>query len=305
MFSFLIRRISLGILTLFAVISLTFILVRMMPGGPFDKDRKISAAIEKALLAKYKLDGTLGEQYGEYLRDVFRGDLGLSTKYRNRTINEILAQTLPVSMALGSIAFVLALSLGITLGSVSAVYHQSILDRSSMLVVILAISIPNFVLAPLATLLFAIHYHLLPVAGWGELKHLVLPSIFLSLPFAAYIARMMRISMLEILGQDYIRTARAKGLDEFRIVLRHALKIAILPVVSFAGPLAANILTGSLVIEEIFKIPGVGGFFVNGVLNRDVFLVGGIVVVYSSLLIAFNIIVDILYTFLDRRIRLQ
>ena len=304
MVSFFIRRILIGLGVLFIVISLTFLMMRMMPGGPFDKERKFPPAIEKNLLVRYKLDGTLWEQYRGYIADVAHGDLRLSTKYRNRSVNEIIAQTLPVSLTLGSIAFFLALSTGIILGSVAAMGHNTWLDQTSMLIALLSISIPNFVIAPLAILFFALKWTFFPVAGWGSLKHLLLPAVCLALPYAAYVARLTRNSMLDVLSQDFIRTARAKGLSETRVMVCHVLKVALFPVVSFAGPLAANLLTGSIVIEEIFKIPGIGAFFVNGVLNRDLFIVGGVVIIYSALLIGFNILVDVLYTFLDRRIKL-
>ena len=305
MLPFIIRRLLLGLLTLFVVISLTFLMMRLMPGGPFDKERKLPPAIEKNLLARYDLDGPLWKQYVDYIGDVARGDLRLSTKYRNRSVNEILAQTLPVSLGLGAMAFAISLGVGIALGCAAAVRHRTWMDQTAMLLAVLSISIPSFVIAPLAILCFALKWRLFPVAGWDGPAHVVLPAICLALPFAAYIARLMRASMLEVLNQDFIRTARAKGLGETRIVFKHALKVALLPVVSFSGPLAANMLTGSLVVEEIFKVPGIGAFFVNGVLNRDLFMVGGTVIVYSSLLIVFNLVVDVLYTFLDRRIRLS
>ena len=305
MLPFLVRRVCLGLVTLFCVVSLTFVMMRLMPGGPFDKERKLPPAIERNLLARYKLDGTLWEQYRDYVLDIARGDLRLSTKYRNRSVNEILGQTLPVSMALGTVSFAIALSLGIALGTLAASWRATWVDHAAMTAAVLSISIPTFVIAPLAVLLLSLYAKLFPVAGWGSARHVVLPAVCLALPYAAYVARLTRNSLIEVLGQDFIRTARAKGLDEPRVVIKHALKVALLPVVSFSGPLAANLLTGSLVVEEIFKVPGVGAFFVNGVLNRDVFLVGGAVIVYSTLLIAFNLAVDVAYTFLDRRIRLE
>ena len=301
---FLIKRTLIGLFTLWIVVSLTFVLMRVMPGGPFDKERKLPAAIERNLLARYKLDGSLFRQYSDYLCDLVHGDLGLSTKYRNRSVNEIIGQSLPASMALGSLAFVLALGWGITLGIIAAVKHRHWGDHLAMMLAVTSISIPSFVMAPLAILLFALYWCLFPVTGWGSFYHLILPSVCLALPYAAYVARIMRNSMLDVLHQDCIRTARAKGLSEAVVLLKHALKLALLPVISFSGPLAANLLTGSLVIEEIFKIPGIGGFFVNGVLNRDVFLVGGVVVIYSTFLIGFNLLVDVLYTFLDPRVKL-
>lgn len=305
MTSYIIKRLLMVFPILFVVVSLTFLLMRLAPGGPFSAERKLPENVERKLLEKYQLDGTLWQQYTSYIGDVARGDLRLSTKYQNRSVNEIIAQTLPVSATLGSVAFVLSLFFGIIAGSLAALKQNSWKDNSIMLVALLAISIPSYVIAPLLILFLALDLHLFPVAGWGTIHQMILPAFCLSLPYAAYVARLMRTSMIETLNQDFVRTARAKGLEERSVVFKHALKVAILPVVSFAGPLAANILTGSLVIEEIFKIPGMGPFFVNGVLNRDLFLVGGVVIVYCVLLVFLNLVVDILYTFLDRRIKIQ
>jgi oligopeptide transport system permease protein len=304
MLNFLLKRFIQGVVTLFLVVTLVFFLIRLMPGGAFDKERKIPEAILKNLLAKYKLDGTAGQVYFDYMKDLFRGDLRDSLKYRARSVGEIIGQTLPVSMTLGLFSFALALSGGVTLGAAAAVRHRTWLDQLSMFLAVLSISIPTFVIAPLAILLFALYWPLFPVAGWGEVQHLILPGVCLALPFVAYIARLTRNSVLEVINQDFIRTARAKGLDETRLIMKHVLKVAILPVVSYSGPLAANILTGSLVVEEIFKIPGLGPFFVNSVFNRDTFMILGIVLLYSSLLILFNAVVDIVYTWLDKRIKL-
>jgi oligopeptide transport system permease protein len=209
---------------------------------------------------------------------------------------------LPVSVTLGGIAFCLATSIGVFLGCLAASYQHSWIDRSAMLGALVAISLPSFVIGPLLVLIFAIYFPLFPVGGWGNLQSLILPSITLAAPYAAYIARLTRASMLEVLTQDFVRTARAKGLPESQVVYKHALRVAILPVVSFLGPLAANLLTGSIVVESIFSIPGAGGFFVNSVLNRDGFLLAGVVIVYCALLVLFNLVADILYGVLDRRI---
>jgi oligopeptide transport system permease protein len=273
-----------------------------MPGGPFDRERKLSPHIEKELLAKYKLDGPLTQQYVDYLGDLLHGDLRLSTKYRNRSVNEILKDCLPVSALLGGIAFCVSTVAGVLLGSLAAARQHTWIDRSAMLAALFAISLPSFVIGPLLVLLFAIYIPLFPVGGWGTIQSLILPSITLAAPYAAYIARLTRGSMLEVLSQDYIRTARAKGLSERKVIYKHALRVAILPVVSFLGPLAANLLTGSIVVESVFSIPGAGGFFVNSVLNRDGFLLAGVVIVYCTLLVVFNLVVDIVYGFLDRRI---
>ena len=289
---------------LFSVVTITFFLVRLMPGGPFDRERKLPEHIEKQLLAKYKLDGPLPEQYINYLGDLLHGDLRLSTKYRSRSVNEILADSLPVSGLLGGIAFCVATVGGVLLGSLDAAKQHTWIDRTAMLAALFAISLPSFVIGPLLVLVFAIYVPVLPVGGWGTVQSLILPSITLAAPYVAYIARLTRASMLEVLTQDYVRTARAKGLSENTVIYKHALRVAILPVVSFLGPLAANLLTGSIVVESIFSIPGAGSFFVNSVLNRDGFLLAGVVIVYCTLLVLFNLIVDVLYGFLDRRITL-
>jgi oligopeptide transport system permease protein len=304
MIRFIAKRLVGLVVILFCVVTITFFLVRLMPGGPFDRERKLPEHIEKELLAKYKLDGPLFEQYFNYLRDLLHGDLRLSTKYRSRSVNEILADSLPVSGLLGAIAFCVATVGGVFLGSLAAAKQQTWIDRTAMLGALFAVSLPSFVIGPILVLVFAIEWPVLPVGGWGNLQSLVLPSITLAAPYTAYIARLTRSSMLEVLTQDYIRTARAKGLSNTVVIYKHALRVAILPVVSFLGPLAANLLTGSIVVESIFSIPGTGGFFVNSVLNRDGFLLAGVVIVYCSLLVLFNLVVDLLYGLLDRRISL-
>jgi len=303
------------VLVLFCVITLTFLLVRIAPGGPFTKERRIPPAIEKQIMAHYNLDGTLWEQLTTYLgvhrnsqgeySGILQGDLQLSTKYRDRSVREILAQTLPVSGLLGLIAFFISALGGIWLGSLAAVRQHTPADTGAMLAALLLISIPSFVVGPVLILLFAVKLHALPVGGWMSWSSPVLPAITLAGPYVAYVARLMRSSMLEVLHQDFVRTARAKGLNENRVVYQHALKVAILPVVSYLGPLAANLVTGSIVVETIFNIPGAGPFFVNSILNNDVFLLEGVVVVYCVLLVLVNLLVDLAYTWLDRRIRLE
>lgn len=301
---FLLTRFVSLVLVLFCVITITFFLIRISPGGPFDSERRLPPAIERALLEKYKLDGSLWEQYTGYLADLVRGDLRLSTKYRNRSVNEILAQTLPVTMTLGVLSFCIAVVGGVWIGVFAAVHRGGWKDASAMLAALLAISLPSFIIGPLLILVFALHLGWFPVGGWGGWNHLVLPALTLAAPYVAYIARLMRGSMLETLQMDFIRTARAKGLPERAVIYIHALRVAVLPVVTFLGPLAAHLLTGSIVVETIFHLPGAGGFFVNSVLNRDGFLLGGVVIVYCALLVFFNFLVDVAYTILDRRIRL-
>ncbi len=293
-------------LVLFCVVSITFVLIRISPGGPFDRERKLAPAIEERLLAKYKMDGTLWEQYRGYVSDVFlRGDLRDSTKYFNRSVGEILTQTLPVTMTLGAGAFLVAVIGGIVLGVTAAAGKGTWQDHFAMLIALLAVSLPAFIIGPLLILIFCLWLNWLPVGGWGSPQTLILPILTLAAPYVAYVARLLRGSMVETLGQDFIRTARAKGLPERVVLYRHALRVAILPVISFLGPLAAHLLTGSIVVETIFNIPGAGGFFVNSILNRDGYLLGGVVIVYCAMLVLFNLLVDILYTLLDRRIRLD
>ena len=305
MIAFFLRRMASLVVVLFCVVSITFLLIRLSPGGPFDAERKLPPAIEKQLMAKYQLDGTLWAQYSGYVSSLLHGDLRDSTKYRNRSVAEILAQTLPVTMKLGAVAFLLAVLLGVVLGVMAASAQGTWKDTLAMLIALSAISLPSFIIGPLLILIFALDWKWLPVGGWGEPAELILPAITLAAPYVAYIARLLRGSMIETLGQDYVRTARAKGLRENIVLYKHALRVAILPVVSFLGPLAANLLTGSIVVETIFNIPGAGGFFVNSILNKDGFLLGGVVIVYCTMLVVFNLAVDFLYTILDRRIRLD
>jgi oligopeptide transport system permease protein len=299
----MLRRLASLPVVLLCVVTITFFLMRLSPGGPFDSERKLPAAIEKQLLAKYKLDGTLLEQYSGYLKDLLHGDLRLSTKYRNRSVNEILAQTLPVTLTLGATALLIAITAGVWLGAFAAARPGTVAEGGALAAMLLAISLPSFVLGPLLILIFSIKLAWLPVGGWGTPIQLLLPAVTLAIPYAAVIARLLHDSLRETLAEDFVRTARAKGLTERAVVYRHALRVAILPVVSYLGPLAANLLTGSIVVETIFHIPGAGGFFVNSILNRDGFLLAGVVIVYCVLLMLFNLLVDLSYRFLDRRIR--
>lgn len=305
MIAFILRRFISMVLVLFCVVSLTFLLSRLAPGSPFDRERTPPPWIQSRILEKYQLSGSLWRQYVSYVSDVSRGNLRVSFRYRNRTVNELLAQTLPVTAAVGLAAFLLSATAGVWLGCIAAVRPHSTTDTCAMLGALFAISIPTFVTGPLLILVFGLKLKCLPIGGWGSWNDILLPAITLAGPYTAYIARIMRTSMLDVLGQDFIRTARAKGLSERRIVYKHAVKIAILPVVSFLGPLAANLLTGSIVIETIFNIPGAGSFFVNSILNKDMFLLCGVTIVYCTLLVLLNLCVDVAYTFLDRRIKLQ
>ena len=305
MTALVIRRLLQAIVVLFVVVTLTFLLVRSAPGNPFSSEKKIPPEIMEELEKQYDLKGPLWYQYTQYMWKVVHGDLSISTQYRDRTVNEIIAQALPVSMTLGSVAYFLALLLGITFGAWAAVRHNQAKDRGLMLIALLGISIPSFVLAPMLVMFFAIFLHILPVAGWGSLDQIILPAFCLSIPFAATIARLTRGSLLEVLKLDFVRTARAKGLSEDAVLFRHALKVAILPVIGYSGPAAAGILTGSIVIETLFGIPGIGPFFVNSALNFDPFMTSGVVLVFSSFLILFNLLSDILYFVVDRRVKLE
>ena len=303
MFAFALRRFASMLFVLFSVVSITFFLMRSAPGGPFDRERELLPQARHALEVRFHYDGTAWEQYTAYLGRLLHGDLGPSTRYRNRTVNELLAQTLPVSAALGAAAFCIATVGGVALGGWAATRRGKAGETGAMFAALLAISIPPFVTGPLLILIFALWLGWLPVGGLGSPASLLLPALTLAGPYVAYISRLTRTSMLEVLGQDFIRTARAKGLAEWRVVSQHAAKVALLPVVSFLGPLAANLLTGSIVIETIFNIPGAGGFFVNSIQNRDGFLLEGVVVVYCALLVVLNLLVDIAYPWLDRRIK--
>lgn len=301
---FIIQRLIQAFVVILFVLFTTFLLMRSMPGSPFSSERKLDPIVEERLNVKYGLQGTLMEQFQRYAWNVLHGDFGESLKNTNFSVTEILGQTLPHSLFIGTLAFILALGLGILLGTYAAVHHNETGDRWAMFLALLGICLPAFVTAPIFVLAFALWLHWLPAAGWGSASHYILPVICLAAPYAAYCARLMRNSMLDTLQNDFIRTARAKGLPEKALLFQHALKVAVLPLVSYAGPLAAQILTGSLIVEEIFKIPGLGSFFVNGILNRDVFVVGGAVTVYCTLLVLMNILVDLLYHFLDRRVKL-
>jgi oligopeptide transport system permease protein len=305
MSAIILRRLVQAIPVLFIVVTLTFLLVRSAPGNPFSTEKKIPPEIMAELEKQYDLHGTMLHQYLQYMDKVAHGNLGISTQYRNRTVNEVIAQSLPVSMVLGSVAYLLALLFGITFGGWAAIRHNAWGDRSIMLFALLGISVPSFVLAPMMVMLFAVDCHLLPAYGWGSPDQIILPAVCLSIPFAATIARLTRGSLLEVLKLDFIRTARAKGLSEDAVLFRHALKVAILPIIGYSGPAAAGILTGSIVIETLFGIPGIGQFFVNSALNRDPFMTSGVVLVFSSFLILFNLLADILYFVVDRRVKLE
>ena len=308
------RRFLGAIPTLFVIVTLAFFMMRAAPGGPFDGARRLPPEVERNVKAAYNLDKPLAQQYGIYLGKLARGDLGPSYKNKDFTVVQLIAAGLPVSARLGLTAMVLALLLGTALGVAAALKQNRWEDYSVMGVAMLGITIPTFVTAPVLTLIFGIYgvslfgYDLsLPVGGWngGAWRNLVLPVTVLALPQTAIVARLMRGSMIEVLRANYIRTARAKGLPTLRIVLGHALRAAALPLVSYLGPALAAILTGSLVVEQIFGLPGIGRYFVQGALNRDYTLVLGVVICYAALTIFLNFLADIVYGLLDPRVRLS
>jgi oligopeptide transport system permease protein len=303
--TYAVRRLSGAVPTLFLIVTLAFFMMRLAPGGPFDGERIMPPEIEANLRRAYELDRPLAEQYAAYLGGLLTGDLGPSFKYKDLSVGELLAGGLPVSLRIGGIAMVGAALAGVALGSLAALRRNTAVDRAVMLGATTGIAVPNFVVAPVLSLVFGVHLSWLPVAGWGggHWRHLVLPVTALALPQVAYVARLTRTGLVEVLHADYIRTARAKGLSEGAVLLRHALRAALLPVVSYLGPAAAGLLTGSVVIEQIFALPGIGRYFVQGALNRDYTLVMGVVVFYGALIILFNLVVDLLYGVLDPRVR--
>lgn len=302
---FVVRRLLQAVPTLWVIVTVTFFLVRLAPGGPFQSERDIPAEARAALQAKYGLDQPLLVQYGRYLRNVARFDFGPSYKFPSRTVREIVLGALPVSLELGGLAMLLALLVGIPVGVVAAVRQNTAWDHVPMAGAMLGISIPNFVLGPLLVFVFALTLRWLPPALWGSPSEKILPVVTLAAVYVAYIARLARGGMLEVTRQDFIRTARAKGLPERTVVVRHALRGGMLPVVSFLGPAMARAVTGAIVVEKIFAVPGVGQSFVNAAFNRDYTLVMGVVILYAMLLIALNLLVDMAYAGLDPRVRLE
>jgi oligopeptide transport system permease protein len=298
-------RLAGAIPTLLIIVTATFFLMRAAPGGPFDQEQTLPPEIMANLQRAYGLDQPIWTQYGRYLKALMHGDFGPSFKYKDFTVTELIGQGFPVTLQLGVIAMALALSVGILLGTFAALHHNSAADYMTMSLAVVGIAIPTFVVLPFLGLLFGVFLHWLPVAGWepGSIRHLALPVIALALPPLAYIARLTRASMLEVLRSHYIRTAFAKGLPLHPLILRHALRPALMPVASYLVPAVASIMTGSLVVETIAGLPGIGRYLVQGALNRDYTLVLGMVIIYSTLLIGMGLLVDLLYAWLDPRVR--
>ena len=312
MMSYALRRLLGAIPTLFVIVTLAFFMMRAAPGGPFDSERRLPPEVERNVKAAYNLDKPVAQQYLIYLGKLAHGDLGPSYKNKDFTVAQLIGTGLPVSARLGLSAMTLALLLGTFLGVNAALKQNRWQDYSVMGTAMLGITIPTFVTAPILTLIFGIygislfgHEFSLPVGGWngGALANMVLPVTVLALPQIAIVARLMRGSMVEVLRANYIRTARAKGLSVPRIVLSHALRAAALPLVSYLGPALAAILTGSLIVEQIFGLPGIGRYFVQGALNRDYTLVMGVVILYATLIILLNLVVDLLYRAIDPKLR--
>jgi len=300
-----VRRRLGAIPTLLILVALAFFMIRVAPGGPFESEKVLLPEIEANLRAAYHLDEPLYQQFGRYLGGLLQGDFGPSFQYRDYNVTELIMAGFPVSLRLGGFAMILALLVGVTAGSIAALRQNTRTDYTLMSVSMTGISIPNFVMAPMLILFFAVYLGWLPAGGLGDgsPRNLVLPVITLALPQIAYISRLTRGSMIEILRSDFIRTARAQGLPERTILIRHALKPALLPVVSYLGPATAAIITGSVVIEQIFSLPGLGRFFVQDALNRDYTLVMGVVVFYGVLIILFNLLVDLAYAWLDPKVK--
>src|SRR4051812_27606987 len=302
---FILRRVVIIVPMLFIVVSLTWVLVRLAPGNFYTGEKKLAAGVEKNLRDKYGLDKPWYVQYGRVLKNIGRLDFGNSLKYEGQSVNQILWRALPVSAVLGLSAYLISLFVGVIAGTLSALRPNSWIDYSSMTLAMLGISIPNFVLGPLLVLLFSLTLFWFPPALWDGFpsKSLVLPAITLSAIYVAYIARLTRSGMLEVLRSDYIRTARAKGLSERQVVMRHALRGGLLPVVSFSGPALAFLITGTVVVERVFALPGLGNYFINACFNRDEPLIIGIVAFIAVAVLVFNLLVDISYALIDPRIK--
>lgn len=305
MLSYIARRLAFAIPTLLIVITLSFFLMRLAPGSPFENGRKLTPEIEKNIMAKYGMDRPLYQQYFNYLGGVAHGDLGPSLKYEDKTVAQIIGESFPKSLILGSTALLLAIGIGGSLGIAAALRQNAGVDYVATTTATLGICIPTFVTAPLFVLLFASWLGWLPTAGWGGVRYLTLPVIVLALPQIAIITRLVRAGMIEVLSSNFIRTARAKGLSPRRIIVRHALPAAILPLVSYLGPACASLLTGSLVVEQIFSLPGLGRYFVISALQRDYTVVMGTVILYSALILTLNLVSDLLYAWLDPRVKLS
>jgi oligopeptide transport system permease protein len=305
MVRFIFKRLLTFIPVLLAIITLTFFMVRIAPGGPFDDERRVPEETMRQLEAAYNLDAPLYRQYLDYLGGVLQGDLGPSFKKPSRTVREWILLRIPVSLELGAYGLIVALCIGLPAGIIAATRPNSLRDYAPMSFAMAGICLPNFVLGPLLVLVFALWLDWMPVAGWDLPSEKVLPSLTLGAVYAAYVARLTRGGMLEVMGQDYIRTARAKGLGEVAVVLKHGLRGGVLPVVSYLGPATAGLLTGSFVVEKIFQVPGLGREFVEAAFNRDYTMIMGTVLVYATLVLVLNLAADVIHALLDPRVRMS
>jgi ABC-type dipeptide/oligopeptide/nickel transport system permease component len=304
MLRYILKRVGMGFVTIWVIITLTFIIMHSVPGDPFAKEGKMPEAVYNNLLRHYDLDKPKVEQYFNYLKNVARLDLGPSIKSSSRTVNDYIEDNFPVSLRLGLTALSFASCFGIMLGILAALKRNKVPDYICMMLAIIGVSVPSFIISTLMVEFFSLRLGLLPTSGWGTWKQAIMPTIALSMMPLAYIARMMRSSMIEVLGQDYIRTAKAKGLSQRKIITRHALRNAMIPVVTVIGITLANMVVGSFIIENIFRIPGLGKYFIQSVLNRDYPVILGTTIFYSTILVFMNVIVDILYVLIDPRITL-
>ena len=300
---YLLRRLAFALATLWAVVTVTFFLARAVPGGPFDGERRLPPEVEANLRAAYHLDEPLPRQYARYLGMLSRGDLGPSFRQKDFSVNELIAKGLPVSLTVGGLALALAVGLGVGAGTFGALARDRPRDRLLLVAATLCLAFPPIIVGPVLVLVFAVQLGWLPAGGYDSAKHFVLPVVALSLPYAAAFARLARGSVAEVLARPHVRTARAKGISGWRLVARHVLPSALAPVVSFLGPAAAALLAGSVVIEEVFSLPGLGRYFVQGALNRDYTLLTGAVVVYAALVLACNLLADLCHARLDPRVR--
>ncbi|RKD25639.1 peptide ABC transporter permease [Ammoniphilus oxalaticus] len=302
---YIVRRIGFVFITLFLIVTATFFLMQAIPGDPFTSERGVPEEIQQSMYEHYGLNDPLYVQYGKYLVSVAKWDLGPSFKYKGRTVNDIISDGVGVSFTLGAAALFIAISFGLILGVIAALNHNKWQDYTAMIVAVVGISVPSFILATFFQYFFAMKMNVLPVAKWGSLQHVVLPAFALAALPMAFIARLTRSNMLEVLHQDYIKTAKAKGLSPFVVTVRHALRNALMPVITYLGPLAAGILTGTFVIERIFAIPGLGSHFVTSISNRDYTVIMGTTVFYSIVLLTLILFVDLAYGIVDPRIKLS
>jgi oligopeptide transport system permease protein len=303
MLSFILKRLLIIIPMALLVVTLTWGLIRLAPGTFYSSEKKLPPALEENIKRKYGLDKPWYTQYGLLMGNIVRGDFGASLKYEGQSANEIIARHLPYSATIGLLAYLLALVIGLSAGMVAALKQNTIWDYGSMAIAMLGLSVPNFVLGPILVLIFALGLYWVPPARWGGFSNIILPVVTLAAVYAAYIARLTRAGMLEVLRSDYIRTARAKGLDEKTVLLKHALRGGIIPVVSYTGPALAGLLAGTVIVERVFSIPGLGNIFIQSIFNRDYPLTLGIVAFLSILIMLFNLLVDISYGYLDPRVR--